>query len=84
MKKAENHSHSTSGHCTEGDLVNPNATMYQPAPARLSIEGDRDEQSVPVYDFEVLSDGQRIVKIRLGGEVYSLRRTQGGKLLLNK
>ena len=62
--------------------MNPSATMDQPA--RLSIEGDRDEQSVPVYDFEVLSDGQRIVKICLGGEVYSLRRTQGGKLLLNK
>ncbi len=36
------------------------------------------------HDYETLSDGQSVVHIRLGSEVYTLRRTQSGKLLLNK
>lgn len=64
------------------DLNKPDETASQADPAQDAC--GRYDRSVPVYDFEALADGQRMVMIRLGSEVYTLRRTQGGKLLLNK
>lgn len=35
-------------------------------------------------DFEELAQGQQCILIRLAGETYTLRKTQSGKLILNK
>jgi hemin uptake protein HemP len=35
-------------------------------------------------DFEELAQGQQFILIRLAGETYTLRKTQSGKLILNK
>ena len=35
-------------------------------------------------DFEELAQGQHCILIRLAGETYTLRKTQSGKLILNK
>ena len=35
-------------------------------------------------DFEELAQGQQCIQIRLAGETYTLRKTQSGKLILNK
>ena len=64
------------------DLINPEETASLPEPAEDPC--GLNDQNVPVYNFEVLADGQLMVMIRLGSEVYMLRRTRGGKLLLNK
>ena len=37
-----------------------------------------------VHEFHTLSNGAHCVLIRLGNEVYTLRRTSSGKLILNK
>ncbi len=36
------------------------------------------------YDFDELSQGSHYLLIRLAGETYTLRKTQSGKLILNK
>lgn len=36
------------------------------------------------YEFEDLSRGAQCILIRIAGEVYTLRKTQSGKLILNK
>lgn len=77
-KQIDQSSRDRSGH----DLLLPDQTVHQQGPAEKSQ--DRHDPCVPIYDFEVISEGQRMVIIRLGGENYTLRRTQGGKLLLNK
>ncbi len=41
-------------------------------------------KSIPEVDFEQLSGNQVLVRIRLGSEVYELRKTKAGKLVLNK
>ena len=64
------------------DLINPEETASLPEPAEDPC--GLNDQNVPDYNFEVLADGQLMVMIRLGSEVYMLRRTRGGKLLLNK
>lgn len=64
------------------DLRKPDETPREPEQAEESC--GLHDQNVPVYDFEFLAEGQRMVMIRLSGEVYTLRRTQAGKLLLNK
>lgn len=50
----------------------------------LSQTTSSDRQDIPCYSFEALSHEQRQIRIRLGHEVYILRRTQADKLLLNK
>jgi hemin uptake protein HemP len=35
-------------------------------------------------DFEEIAQGQQCILIRLAGETYTLRKTQSGKLILNK
>jgi len=50
--------------------------------------GDETTQSklscVVSLDFEELAQGQQCILIRLAGETYTLRKTQSGKLILNK
>lgn len=41
-------------------------------------------KSVPLFDFEELFGDEVVVLIRLGNEVYELRKTKTGKLVLNK
>ena len=41
-------------------------------------------KSVPLFDFEEIFGNEVVVLIRLGNEVYELRKTKTGKLLLNK
>ena len=40
--------------------------------------------SLVALDFEELAQGQQCILIRLAGETYTLRKTQSGKLILNK
>lgn len=39
---------------------------------------------IPEFQFERLSQGAASVRIKLGAEVYTLRRTRAEKLVLNK
>ena len=39
---------------------------------------------IPEFQFEGLSQGAACVRIKLGSEVYTLRRTRAEKLVLNK
>ena len=82
MKKENNREIPDPSDQSERDLINPEETAGLPEPAEDSC-GLKD-QNVPIYNFEILADGQLMVMIRLGSEVYMLRRTRGGKLLLNK
>lgn len=57
--------------------------------ARKLVEAINDETGPPklpcvALDFEELSQGQQCIQIRLGCETYTLRKTQSGKLILNK
>lgn len=49
-------------------------------------EKDAGEPSanIATYDFDQLSRGNHYLLIRLAGETYTLRKTQSGKLILNK
>ncbi len=47
-------------------------------PPEESVEG------VPCFNFEQLSLGSAVVRIKFAGTEYSLRRTRSGKLVLNK
>lgn len=42
------------------------------------------EDTVPAYDAADLTKGGRLAKILLGDQVYTLRITQAGKLILTK
>ena len=46
--------------------------------------GHNKLSGVVSLDFEDLSQGHPCVLIRLAGETYTLRKTQSGKLILNK
>lgn len=37
-----------------------------------------------ILEFEQIANGANSLLIRLGTEIYTLRRTQSGKLILNK
>ena len=82
MKKENNREIPDPADQSGRDLINPEETASLPEPAKDPC--GLNDQNVPVYNFEVLADGQLMVMIRLGSEVYMLRRTRGGKLLLNK
>ena len=42
------------------------------------------QNSIPVHDAEALTDGGNQARIVLNGQVYSLRITRAGKLILTK
>jgi hemin uptake protein HemP len=60
------------------------------AHARKAADTMRDETTqnklpcIVSLDFEELAQGQHCILIRLAGETYTLRKTQSGKLILNK
>ncbi len=45
---------------------------------------DEASTNIASYDFEQLVQGSHYLLIRLAGETYTLRKTQSGKLILNK
>lgn len=45
---------------------------------------ERGSPGFATYDFEILSRGAQCILIRIAGEIYTLRKTQSGKLILNK
>lgn len=49
----------------------------QPTPPAVDTE-------IPEFQFEGLSQGAACVRIKLGAEVYTLRKTRAEKLVLNK
>ena len=46
--------------------------------------GDRTKDSVPTYDAVDLTAHGNTARIRLGDQVYTLRITRSGKLILTK
>ena len=51
----------------------------------MADETTQNKQPCAVsLDFEELAQGQQCILIRLAGETYTLRKTQSGKLILNK
>ncbi len=69
-------------------MTNDGTDRSQKNSNRRSVEPDdvvKDvSASLATYDFEDLSQGNHCLLIRLAGEVYTLRRTHSGKLILNK
>jgi len=69
-------------------MTNKGADRSQRTSRRTGVEPDDIDKDVSAgiatYDFEALSQGSHYILIRLAGEVYTLRKTQSGKLLLNK
>ncbi len=55
-----------------------------PTPGSDNRTAEHKGRSVPLFDFEELFGNQSVVLIRLGDQVYELRRTRTGKLVLNK
>ena len=51
-----------------------------PQPARLSVPID----TPPLHDARMLTDGGQLAQINLDGQVYTLRITRAGKLILTK
>ena len=51
-----------------------------PQPARLSIPVD----APPLHDARELTDGGQLAHIQLDSQVYTLRITRAGKLILTK
>ncbi|MEZ6132349.1 MAG: hemin uptake protein HemP [Planctomycetaceae bacterium] len=54
-----------------------------PQPPKQNSECRSNHQH-PEFDFDQLAQGEDIIHIRCGEEVYQLRRTRAGRLLLNK
>lgn len=58
------------------------------APARAALPSQapppHDEPAAPVHDARSLTGGGREARIRLDGQVYTLRITRQGKLILTK
>lgn len=52
-------------------------------PSAFSVDRST-ASSVPVVQFEELAQGATSVQISIGAEIYVLRKTQAGKLILNK
>ncbi len=69
-------------------MTNENSGRNQRKPMRPNEEPDAGVAdaavNIAIYDFEQLSQGSHYLLIRLAGETYTLRKTQSGKLILNK
>lgn len=53
--------------------------------ARSGQMGETSAAERPaILEFEQIANGANSLLIRLGTEIYTLRRTQSGKLILNK
>ena len=50
----------------------------------LSSSGDVQHDSTPLHDAVHLTAGGAVARIHLNGQVYSLRITRQGKLILTK
>ena len=57
-------------------------TLQFPTPAAAPL--DRPSQPVPVHRAEDLTRGGVLANIELSGQIYSLRITRAGKLILTK
>jgi len=53
-------------------------------PAGTSDELRESHQTIKVWESAELFDDAKLIQIRHGGEVYQLRITRQGKLILNK
>lgn len=58
--------------------------MLQIRPGRTLTHSDPVPATPPVHMAEELTDGGRLAQIRLHGQVYTLRITRAGKLILTK
>ncbi|WP_109464127.1 hemin uptake protein HemP [Albibacillus kandeliae] len=54
------------------------------APRVLETTSDDVSQSLPVYDANDLTKGGNLAQIRLDNQIYTLRITRAGKLILTK
>jgi hemin uptake protein HemP len=55
------------------------------ATARSALTGETAAAEGPaILEFEQIANGANSLLIRLGTEIYTLRRTHSGKLILNK
>ena len=71
-------------------MTGKGSDQSSPERTRKVAETNCDESGLPKQpcpislDFEELSKGHQCILIRLAGETYTLRKTQSGKLILNK
>ncbi len=68
------------------ETTNQNQSNKRPADnSRPELASDTSRSNGPtMIDFDQISSGANSLLIRLGNEIYTLRRTQSGKLILNK
>ncbi len=68
------------------ETTNQNHSDKRPADnCRPDLASDTPRANGPtMIDFDQISSGANSLLIRLGNEIYTLRRTQSGKLILNK
>jgi|GEM_PF-5947059 len=52
--------------------------------AGLDLVGDCQAESAATFDFDKLAAGANCILIRFGSNLYSLRKTRTGRLVLNK
>lgn len=70
---------------TEKGSYRSSSSSLRQAADTASDDPSQPKLSNPVLlDFEELAQGQQCILIRLAGETYTLRKTQSGKLILNK
>lgn len=50
----------------------------------MTIQIDPQTTGLPVHDATQLTEGGALALIRLGGQMYTLRITRAGKLILTK
>lgn len=53
-------------------------------PLSPSETSERICEAVPIFDAEQLTQGQQIAHIKLSDQLYTLRITRAGKLILTK
>jgi hemin uptake protein HemP len=50
----------------------------------MNMQSSVVQEDIPTYDARVLTAGQSLARIQLDGQVYTLRITRAGKLILTK
>ena len=59
-------------------------TMMSTEPPTTATPVAAAQDSTPLYDANALTDGGSTARIQLGDQVYTLRITRTGKLILTK
>lgn len=69
---------------TDTDSARPDRFRKKPDTGTEADTNGSVPGNVKSFDFESLAEGGVCIRILLGSEAYTLRKTQSGKLILNK